>query len=31
MDESISTLGFHNVKIILHPKVELNLKIELTK
>ncbi len=31
INDSISTLGFHNVEIELHKKVIANLKIELTK
>ena len=31
LDEAISTLGFHEVKVVLHKKVEMMLRIELVK
>ena len=31
LDEPISSLGFHNIKLNLHKKVEAVIKVELTK
>jgi len=31
LEEALASVGFHNVKVVLHPKVISNLKVELVK